>query len=249
MGVSTLFKGVKEIFTDLRIFLYTVIPMIISAVIVFALFKYGWSLSSEWAQQLISQYVPGFLMKTSWVSKAMYWIVNVAFKILMVLVLTYLGFILIQLISIPFYSLICERVLYKRGAFPDRPFRFATWVRVTLRMFVVSLVRMLIFLLIWILIFTISLIPGLQFVGIFYSSLVITLDSLDYTVEIYEMSLGRRLKLYTENFSYFSAVSMVLIPLLFVPGLILLLLPVTVVGMSVQFAETLGKKEYEKLIA
>lgn len=249
MGIHTLFKGLKEIFTDFRIFLYTVIPMLISAGVVAAMLIYGWDLTSEWAQKIIAEYVPGFMSKGSWFNKGIYWLINGAFKILMILALTYLSFILIQLVSIPFYSLICERVLYKRGAFPDRPFRFMTWLRLTIRMFIISLIRMLVFLVIWVFVFIISFIPGLQFVGLFYSSMVIGLDSIDYTLEIYEMSFGRRMKIYLEHFGYFSAVGLILLPALFIPGLILLLLPATVVGMSVQFAETLGKEEYEKLIA
>lgn len=249
MGIMTLLKGLREIFSDLKIFLYTLIPFLISIAVVAVLFKYGWELSSAWAESIVTQYVPSYLLKTSWVSKAVYWIINVVFKFLVILVLTYFSFIFVQLVSIPFYSLICERILFKRGVFPDRPFRISTWIRVTLRMFMVSLIRMMIFLTLWILVFIISLIPGLQFLGIYYSGLMMAMDSLDYTVEIYEMTLGRRIRLYFENFSYFTAVSFVLIPFLFVPGLILLLLPITVVGMSVQFAETMGRQEYEKLIA
>ncbi len=249
MGFTTLFRGFKEIFSDLKIFLYTLIPVLISAVVVFVLFKYGWELSSQWAERIITDYIPSYLLKASWVSKTIYWIINVVFKFMVILVLTYFSFIFIQLVSIPFYSLICERILFKRGVFPDRPFRISTWIRVTIRMFVVSIIRMCIFLVIWVLVFIVSLIPGLQFISIFYSALMVGMDSLDYTVEIYEMSLGRRIGLYVENFAYFSAVGLVLLPFLLVPGLILLLLPVTVVGMSVQFAETMGRQEYEKLIA
>lgn len=249
MGMTTLLRGFKEIFSDLKIFLYTIIPVLISVFVVAILFKYGWDLTSQWAEKLITDYIPSYLLKSSWVSKAVYWVINVMFKFLVILAMTYFSFIFIQLISIPFYSLICERVLFKRGVFPDRPFRLSTWIRVTARMFVVSLIRMAIFLFIWVLVFIVSLIPGLQFISIFYSALMVGMDSLDYTVEIYEMSLGRRISLYVENFAYFSAVGLILIPFLFIPGLILLLLPITVVGMSVQFAETLGRQEYEKLIA
>lgn len=249
LGLRTLLCGIKEIFSDFKVFIYSLIPMLITCVMVYFLVQYGWDWSSEWAKTLIESYVPDIIQRTSWAKKAIYWIVNGTFKILMILALTYISFVFIQLISIPFYTLICERILYKRGVYPQRPFRFATWFRQTVRLFIISLIRMGIFLTISIVMFIISFIPGLQLIAAFYSALVIAFDGIDYTLEIYEMSLGRRIGIYFDQFSYFAAVGLTLLPFLFIPGLILLLLPATVVGMCVQFAETQGKEEYEKLIA
>ena len=75
------------------------------------------------------------------------------------------------------------------------------------------------------------------------------LDSIDYTLEIYEMNLGRRMSIYFGEMGFFLGLGVVLLPSLFIPGLTLILLPIAVVGSAVCFAEAKGKQEYETLIA
>lgn len=248
-GVMCLPKGLKEIFTDYKVFLFTLIPMLLGLTVVYFGFYYGWDSTSEIIKGQLANYIGQWVAKDGFIFKIIFSFVNFVAKILFVIFAVYLGFILVQIISIPFYSLSCERILVKRNVFPSRDFNLGVWIRLTIRLFVISLFRMAIFLVFGLSIFLLSLIPGLQLLAIGYSAYVMALDCIDYTLEVYEMNLGRRFSIYFGNMKFFAGVGVTLLPSLFVPGVTLLLLPIAVVGSAVCFAEAKGKEEYENLIA
>lgn len=248
-GFFCIFKGFKAVFTDKVIFIYTLIPILLSFVVMYFAFYYGFEYSSAFIKDFLVKNLSDWFSESHWVFKSLYWFVNIVVKILISVALLYAGFFVVQIFSIPFYSLSCEYILTKNNVFPDRPFRVGTWVRTTLRLFVISMIRMVIFLLFGLAIFVLSFIPGLAMLSLAYSALVVALDSMDYTLEIYELSLGRRFGIYFDQFSYFAGLSVALLPTLFIPGLTILFVPLTVIGSAVCFAERLGKYEYEKFIA
>lgn len=249
MGLFSILKGFKEIFTDLRVFLYTIIPLVIGLISMAYMFYNGWEFTTDWVRTSLTQYLGQLIPEKSFFFKSAFWILNLIAKLLVSILILFFGFVFIQIISIPFYSLVCERILQKRKVFPERPFRLATWLRTTGRLFVISIFRMSLFMGFGIVFFLISFIPGLHFIGLFYSALVMSFDTIDYTLEVYELGLGKRFSMYFDYFSFFIGLSITLIPSFFIPGLTIFLLPVTVVGTAVCYAETLGKAEYEKLIA
>ncbi len=248
-GLMALPKGVKEILTDLRIFIYVLIPLSIGLAMLYYSFYYGWDYSGEFVKTMLKQYLPEWISEKNYIYKSLFWLANLLAKFIFSLIIICLSFFFVQLLSIPFYSLICERILVKRKVFPNRPLDIATWIRLTLRLFVISLFRMVIFLIIGIFVFIISFVPGLQILALIYSGYVMAVDSLDYTLEIYEVSLGRRFYIYLSHFGFFMGMIIWLLPTLFIPGLTLIFLPITVVGSAVTFAEIRGQYEYEKLIA
>lgn len=248
-GVLCLPKGIKEIFCDFKIFLYTLIPMLLGVFVIYLGFYYGWDWSSELLKQQLTSYIGSWVSEKGYLFKIIFGLFNFIAKILFVILAIYIGFVLIQIISIPFYSLSCERVLAKRKVFPERDFKMGVWIRLTLRLFIISIFRMAIFMVFGLGVFILSFIPGLQFLAVIYSAYVMALDCIDYTLEVYEMNLGRRFSVYFGNIYFFAGLGLTLLPSLFIPGLTLLLLPIAVVGSAVTFAEVKGKEEYEKLIA
>lgn len=248
-GLMCLAKGLKEIFTDYRIFFYTLIPMLIGLLVISLGLYYGWDWSSELLKQQLTEYIGRWVSEKGYIFKIVFWLFNFIAKILFVILSIFIGFVVIQLVSIPLYTLSCERVLTKRNVFPKRDFKWGAWIRLTIRLFLISIFRMSIFMLVGLSVFILSFIPGLQFLAVIYSAYVMGLDCIDYTLEIYEMNLGRRFSIYFGNIYFFAGIGITLLPSLFIPGLTLLLLPIAVVGSSVCFAEVKGKEEYENLIA
>lgn len=248
-GLLCLPKGLKEILFDYKIFIYTLIPMLLGAILIYFGFYYGWDWTTELLKKQLVTLLSRWMAEDGYMFKIIFSLFNFISKILFTIFVVYIGFIIIQIISIPFYALSCERILVKRGMFPVREFEFWTWFRLNLRLLVLSIIRMIIFMFFGFIVFVLSFIPGLQILAMAYTGYVMALDSIDYTLEIYEMGLGRRFMLYFKHLRFFMGVAVVLFPTLFIPGLTLLLLPLTVVGSAVCFAESEGKNEYEKLIA
>ena len=241
-GGLCIFKGLKEISTDFRIFLYTIFPFCLGIGIITLVFYYGWSYSSEYLRENLLNSVGSWIGLNHWFHKFIFWGLDIIFKIFLSLIIFYVGFIFIQLMSIPFYSLICERILIKRKVFPQRDFKISTWIRTNLRLFLISLVRMLIFSFGGIVVFIFSFLPGVGFIVMYYAALVLALDSMDYTFETYELGLIHRFGIYFSNIPYFLGLSLFLTPFLFIPGLTLIILPISVVGSAVVFAESLEQK-------
>ncbi len=248
-GLLCLPKGLKEILFDYRILLYTTIPIVLGCGLIYLGFYFGWDWITVLVKKQLLYYMGHWFSEKSFIFKILFSMFNFIAKILFTVLAVYIGFMIIQIISIPFYSLSCERILMKRGVFPKRDFNLGIWIRLNIRLFLISIIRMTIFLVFGAIVFILSFIPGLQFLALLYSGYVMALDSVDYTLEIYEMNLGRRLGIYFGNMSFFLGLGLVLSPSLFVPGLTLILLPIAVVGSAVCFAETKGKEEYETLIA
>lgn len=248
-GLTCFPKGVWEILTDLKILMYSLIPMILGLVITYFSFYYGWDYTQDFVNLVLKKYLPGWISEKNYIYKSLFWILDIFTKFIFSIVLIYISFILVQLISIPFYSLICERVLVKRNVFPKRNFEFGTWFRLYLRLLIISIFRMIILLILGVFVFLISFIPGLQILTLIFTGYVMSLDCLDYTLEIYEVSLSRRFYIYFTEVGFFMGMSVILLPTLFIPGLTLIFLPITVVGSAVCYAEIRGPYEYEKLIA
>lgn len=247
-GLMCLPLGIKEILSDYKIFVYSIIPILLGVAFIYFGFYYGWDWSTEIVKNLVTRLLSQWFAEDGYIFKFIFSMFNFVAKILFTVFAIYLGFIAIQIISIPFYSLSCEQVLMKRGVFPARDFRLAAWIRLNVRLLIISLIRMLIFLVFGIVVFILSFIPGLQLLAMIYSGYVMALDSMDYTLELYEMSLGRRMGIYFGEKGFFLGLGLVLLPSLFIPGLTLVLLPITVVGSAVCFADIKGKREYETLI-
>ncbi len=247
-GLMCFPKGLREMFSDSKIFIYSIVPILLGLGVIYFSFYYGWDFSTDIIKKVLKDLFPVWISEKSYIYKTIFWFTNLIAKFVISLALIYISFIIVQIISIPFYTLICERILSKRKVFLKREFELGTWLRLTLRLFVFSLFRMSLFLIFGLIVFVISFIPGLQFLALIYSGYVMAIDCLDYTLEIYEINFARRFGIYFSHFGFFMGITVILLPTMFIPGLTLIFLPITVIGSAVCFAEIRGQDEYEKLI-
>lgn len=139
-------------------------------------------------------------------------------------------YVAVRLVAAPFYSYLAEQTLVKLGVRSETPFRFADWIRLTGRMFIVSLGRAIIVALAGMLLFILSFIPVVNFAAVIGFMLIFAVDISDYGFEAMEWSLRKRFAYVKANFGVYLGMACGLAVTTLVPGLNLILLPAAVVG-------------------
>lgn len=226
-GFGFLLSGTRMIFKDRSLFLWAIIPFLIDLALVAWGISWGVTSLSSWTAATI-----GYLVSPSagiWYD-IFYYPLLVIFWLAFLVVLTYGTFLIATIIASPFNSLLAERALVVRGVIEDRPFHFGRWLKVTLKMIFVSILRALIFLAIGVIILILSFIPVLNVLGSYMAFLIMAFDSMDYSFEALEYDLADRFKYFRNHFAEFSGMAAALGLTLLIPGLTLLLLPSAVVG-------------------
>lgn len=231
-GVRILSKGVRQSFRDPLIMLFCLLPIMCAVVFLYFGFSFFYSLVGEFIRDwtinnwsfdffggavllAISKFIIGFFSG---------------------IVLLFLIYIMLQIVYIPFYSLIAERILKKHGI--EQKFGgFSGWVVITLRMLRVALLKTIIFLIIGLVCFLLSFFPILAFLPLFFGYFAIAYDSFDYPLEILELGLSERFNFMRNDFFMISGHMTVLGLLSFVPGLVFLTLPFAVAGASSHIGE------------
>ncbi|MES2855904.1 MAG: EI24 domain-containing protein [Bdellovibrionota bacterium] len=158
------------------------------------------------------------------------WLIPVLLWPPFILFLLYLLWILTRLLAAPFYLLLAERVLIESGAINDQKFHLVSWVRINVRMAIVSIIRTFSFALIGLVLFLLSFIPG---AGIFTSIcflLIVTSDVCDYAFEAMQWSFPQRMAFLRQHFGFIAGFSVVFAFVFLIPGLNFFLLPASVVG-------------------
>ena len=158
------------------------------------------------------------------------WVVYLIFAL-------YGTFLVTALIAAPFNSLLAEQTLVAIGAIEDRPFILSRWLKMTIRLLGIGVLKSVIFLFLGLLIFLCSFVPVLNLAGAFVALLIMAFDSMDYSFEVFEMSLADRFRFFRLHFSRFAGSAGFLGLTLLLPGITLLLLPFSVVGSAVAMAE------------
>ena len=205
------------------------IPVAINLLLFFALFSFGLGQIVIWTQAvtswLISPYV-GF-----WYFFIYYPLLAIFFFAFSVATL-YVVFILSTIIAAPFNSLLAEHVLIRLQKQSDQPFQFWPWLKLTGRMFFLSLIKAVIFLVLGLMIFVFSLIPILNLISVFFVLLIIVYDFADYSFEAMGWGLRQRFRFFWNHISDFAGMAFFLSLTGLLPGLTLLLLPFGVVGVA-----------------
>lgn len=144
-------------------------------------------------------------------------------------------YILLQIVYIPFCSILAERVLKDKkiktfdGVLDLLLFNF--------KMFRVSLLKSLSLVALGLLFFVSSFVPLLSFLPLYFALIVLSYDCFDYGLELYGYSLRERSLFFKKDFGMINGHAGVLFLMSFIPGLILLTLPFSVIGASLVLGE------------
>ena len=144
--------------------------------------------------------------------------------------LFYVLLLLAKLVAAPLFALLAEKVLDERGAIAAKRFQLIPWMKSSFRMFGISLAKLITFGSVGILLFFLSIIPGLGLFTGFGFLLLVAYDITDSTFEAYEMSFAERWAFFRSHFSYFSGLALALGLAFLVPGLNFVLLPIAIAG-------------------
>ncbi len=174
----------------------------------------------------------------SWWFAWLYWPTLIVAGALMSVAATYLAYVVQSIVAIPFYAVLSERVLLKLGSKTQTQLKMGEWVRFNLQMVRVGLVKSFLFLILAVLLFGASFIPGLGFVSMFGALLIMSFDCMDYSFEAMGWRFRERLSYQRRNGRQWLGAATGLGLTLLVPGLTLLVIPGAVVGGAILIHES-----------
>ena len=156
----------------------------------------------------------------------------------------YFVYMISQIIASPFYSVITEKTLTHYGLIKGVK-TLRQQIAVAWRMFFASMLRGALFMGIGVLLFVLSFIPVLNFIAAFIVFLILALDSADFSFETMEFPLAKRWTFFKENFIEFVGMGTFVGLTAVIPGLILFVMPLAVLGTTEFVAQKLTAKKLD----
>lgn len=233
-GFRSLFVGLSLIRREASILKLAILPFAIDFIVLCGTLVWGSQQISGWVEAGMSW---AFAESGGWIYSLAYYPVYLLAWLVFLFLLFFLGYVVASVIAAPFNSLLAEQTLVYMRAVEACPFHFRRWVSVSLKMMWASLLKAGLFICVGILFFGISFIPVLGLIASVGVVLIMSFDSADYSFEVFEYSLSRRIYFFRKNFPYFLGAGAAIGLTLFIPGLNFLLFPAAVVG----HAELVGK--------
>lgn len=230
IGFAHIWDGIRLLRNNRPLRKWAVIPFLLDFFILVLGFGLGFSAIGGWvagALHFIGLTGGGFLIG------ALSFVLSLLFWVAYTIVLIYATFLLASVVAAPFNSLLAERTLIHLGVLQPRPFKLGEWILISLKMLFVAMIKALVFLFLGVIIFICAFIPGLNFASSFGAFLIMAFDSMDYSFEMREFTLRRRIRYFQNHFVEFSGMGLSLGVTLFIPGLTLLFLPASVVGAAI----------------
>ena len=218
--------GLKLILKNRNLAILAVIPFLIDALLLFFGFYFGWEKVSVWSDEVVLKVVSP---EDFWYA-FLYYPLWAIFALGFIVLLLYGVFLAASVVAAPFNGMLAEATLKQVGVLDREPFSLKRWAKISVKMFITSLVKALIFAVVGVILFIFSFFPGLNLVAAFVACLIISFDNMDYSLEILEFGLKERFQFYITNITEFSGAASFLALTVMLPGLTLLLLPAAVVG-------------------
>lgn len=150
---------------------------------------------------------------------------------------SYFSYVLLCIVGAPFYSLMADIILMRRGVEGSVKNSFLRWLYTTLRMFIISVLKICFFLGLSMVLFIISFFTiGMLLVPICLS-VMMAYDCMDFSFECRTMNLRERLNYFFAHFSLFAGLALVILVISVTPGLFTMTLPFFIAGGAAAFAD------------
>lgn len=160
----------------------------------------------------------------------LYYPLLIIFWLVFIVLYFYVVYVLTSVVASPFYAIVAEKTLRHLKAIEERPFSLRQTLGVSLRMFGVSLVRGSLLLFIGVFLFVVSFVPALNLLAGYAVFVLLAFDSMDYAFEASAYGLRQRLRFFRDNLPEFLGMGGFVALTSFIPGLILMVMPLAVVG-------------------
>lgn len=235
-GLGVLSKGFSKSFKNKKLLALAVTPIVIALICFSAFYGPLFILVSDLLQaKLVSAESYQF-----WGGSIVLWVVSGLVKVLSAVASFLCFYILLQVVYIPFCSLLAEAVLRDKGIVSVKG--VSGMLSYNLSMMKVGLLKALLLVFIGFVLFLSSFLPFLSFLPFYFALLVLAYDSFDYGLELYGFNLNQRSTFFQKEFFMLNGHAGVLFLLSFIPGVLLLTLPFSVIGASVKLGEVYDVK-------
>lgn len=226
-GLGAWANGWKTILTHRSLFLITLIPFTISFLGAVASIWLIWVYYPPIVQSMLGAWMG--LTEGTWFA-VLYYPLAWLGGLLVSLLILYVSYGLHMILAAPFYSLLAEKALKIAG-------KQATTRLGFFAMFRAALLKGLIFLFCGIVLFICSWIPGVNFLTVGGTLLLMAFDCMDYSLEASGLTLRRRWHYVRAHKGQWIGMAGGLALTLLLPGLTLLVIPGAVVGAALTLEE------------
>ena len=229
LGLGASFKGFNSIRKNSSLWIYILIPTIINLSIWLFLMGTAFSYISTFVAAALSFI---FADPSGWLYHLVYYPLYLILAIGFLVTGSFFVFFVASTISSPFYSLMAEQVLLKNGVIQIEDVQ---GLKRAFRMFVVSLIKTIVMILIGGVLFLLSFLPGLNLIASFFAFVLMAFDCMDYSMETVGMNLSERSSHFRRYFASYSGLGLVIGLTVLIPGLTLFVMPTLVVGAAETF--------------
>jgi len=235
-GLILLLKGVGLCFKNLKLFLLSFFPVLVSSILLFS--NFNWLYAKFF--NLLKDFLINESSYTFFGGSVLLTVFTFFIKFSSFLILIFLFYILLQILYIPFCSFISESILKKKGIINLNSLKEI--LTFNLKMFKVGLFKALVVSLVGFFLFLSSFLPVLALLPLYFGFLILSYDSFDYGLELYGLSFSERRAFFRRFFLMINGHALILFLLSFIPGVILLTLPFSVAGASLTLGEMYEQK-------
>lgn len=239
-GFSIPFRGVLLVFSSIRLLMLAVLPFWLCLFGFMYGLWYVWNSSFTIVPHLMN-WVPGLYNFTEKLKIGEFSLIAAliqgTFWFFLLIFASYFSYVVLCIVGAPFYSLMADRILLRRGV--DAPVKnsFLRWLYSTLRMLIISIVKICFFLGLSVVLFVISFFTIGMLIVPLCLSVMMAYDCLDFSFECMTMSLRERIRYFFEHLSLFAGLALAILVISVIPGLFTFTLPFFIAGGAAAFAD------------
>jgi uncharacterized protein involved in cysteine biosynthesis len=248
-GFGIPFKGLLLVFTSFRLLVLAIIPF---WVCLFTAVYFLWTMwtSSFSIVPYLMDWVPGLYNFTEKLKIGEFSLVAAlvqgSFWFFLLIFASYFSYILLCIVGAPFYTLMADIILTRRGLRPKVQNGFIRWLYTTLRMLIISVVKIGFFMGLSLMLFFLSFFTIGMFLVPLFISLMMAYDCMDFSFECVTMNLKTRVQYFLNHLPLFAGLALAILVLSIIPGLFTLMLPFFIAGGASAYADVKLSEAHEQ---
>ncbi len=233
-GVSAPFKGASFILARDELKKQTLFPIILTILVLFAGIFSGLYFSSDIISLAFGRWMAagGGFVST---------VLNIVGYLLITVFVFLFSYLFATIISVPFNSILAEKVLKILGILPPQRQGVAQHTSKFVKMLWASIIKSFVVTALAVVMFAGSFIPGVSLVVLFGGLMLLAFDCIDYSLEVLELTFKERVIFFRKHIAEISGFAVALGLIFLVPFVNFLLLPVAVAGGSILVGKNVKK--------
>jgi uncharacterized protein involved in cysteine biosynthesis len=245
-GFISPFKGFTKVVSSGRLLFYALMPIWVCLFAVFYAFVKVWQNPPRLTPYLMD-WVPGLFQFTEQLKIGQFSLMSAIFQglfwVFIIIFLCYFSYILLSIVGAPFYSLLADHILRRKGALPPTHGGVLYWLYTTLKMLGLGLLKLGFFMFLGFLLLMFSFFPLGMILVPFLMALMIAFDCFDFSFECMNMSLPKRFRFFRTHLFAFVGLSLIIVIVGTIPGMFVLTLPFFIAGSADLFADLHAKSQ------